>query len=141
LPLWSLKPPYFPETTLVSPLSETPTEEKNQQDSLQGVNRELGDPPDSSSPEGQVKFEGASQGYESSSGESVGEENNRDNGDTDESIEEDEKGVENNIGDCDTDEEEEGAVTVLKLSNGVMFRVPVKVQGMQLQHPRLLLVN
>jgi hypothetical protein len=25
LPLWSLKPPYFPEMTLVSPLSETPT--------------------------------------------------------------------------------------------------------------------
>jgi hypothetical protein len=34
---------------------------------------------------------------------------------------------------CATDEEEDGAVTVLKLSNGVMFRVPVKVQGMQLQ--------
>jgi hypothetical protein len=30
-------------------------------------------------------------------------------------------------------EEEDGAVTVLKLSNGVMFRVPVEVQGMQLQ--------
>ena len=27
----------------------------------------------------------------------------------------------------------DGAVTVLKLSNGVMFRVPVKVQGMRLQ--------
>jgi hypothetical protein len=67
-------------------------EEKNQQDSLQGVNRELGGPPDFNSPEGRVKFEGVSQGYESSSGESVGEENNRDNGDTDESIEEDEKG-------------------------------------------------
>ena len=66
----------------------------------------------------------------SSSEESVEEENNRD---TDESIEKDEKGVEDNIGDCDTDEEEDGAVTVLKLSNGVMFRVPVKVQGMQLQ--------
>jgi hypothetical protein len=72
LPLWSLKPPYYPETTLVS----------------------------------------------------VGEENNRDNRDTDESIEEEEKGVEDNIGDCVTDEEEDGAVTVLKLSNGVMFRVP-----------------
>jgi hypothetical protein len=33
-------------------------EEKNQQDRLLGVNRELGDPP-----EGRVKFEGASQGY------------------------------------------------------------------------------
>jgi hypothetical protein len=66
----------------------------------------------------------------SSSEESVEEENNRD---TDESIEKDEKGVEDNIGDCDTDEEEDGAVTVLKLSNGVMFRVPLKVQGMQLQ--------
>ena len=32
-----------------------------------------------------------------------------------------------------TREEEEGAVTVLKLSNEVMFRVPVEVQGMQLQ--------
>ena len=104
-------------------------EEKDQQDNLQGVNRELGNPPDSSSPEGRVKFEGASQGYESSSEESVGEENNRDNRDTDESIEEEEKGVEDNIGDCVTDEEEDGAVTVLKLSNGVMFRVPVEVQG------------
>ena len=51
-------------------------EEKNQQDNLQGVNRELGDPPDSSSPEGRIKYEGASQGYESSSEESVEEENN-----------------------------------------------------------------
>ena len=66
--------------------------EKDQQDNLQGVNNELGNPPDSSSPEGRVKHEGASQGYESSSEESVGEENNRDNGDTDESIHEDEKG-------------------------------------------------
>jgi hypothetical protein len=40
---------------------------------------------------------------------------------------------EDNIGDVDTEEEEEGAVTVLKLSNGIMFRVPVEVQGMQLQ--------
>jgi hypothetical protein len=62
----------------------------------------------------------------------VEEENNRENRDTDESIEEDGKGVEDNIGDCDTDEEEDGAVTVLKLSNGVMLRVPVEVQGMQL---------
>jgi hypothetical protein len=46
--------------------------EKNQQDRLLGVNRELGDPP-----EGRVKFEGASQGYEFSSEESEGEENNR----------------------------------------------------------------
>ena len=93
-------------------------EEKDQQNNLQGVNRELGNPPDSSSPKGRVNIEGASQGYESSSEESVGEENNRDNRDTDESIEEDEKGVEDNIGDYDTDEEEDGAVTVLKLSNG-----------------------
>jgi hypothetical protein len=47
-------------------------EEKNQQDRLLGVNRELGDPP-----EGRVKFEGVSQGYEFSSEESEGEENNR----------------------------------------------------------------
>jgi hypothetical protein len=32
--------------------------------------------------------------------------------------------LEDNIGDVDTEEEEEGAVTVLKLSNGVMIRVP-----------------
>ena len=38
-------------------------EEKDQQDNLQGVNRELGNPPDSSSPEGWVKEEVASQGY------------------------------------------------------------------------------
>ena len=73
-------------------------EEKDQQDNLLGINRELGNPPDSSSPEGRVKFEGASQGYESSSEESVEAENNRENRDTDESIEEDEKGVEDNIG-------------------------------------------
>ena len=108
-------------------------EEKDQQENLQGVNRELGNPPDSSSPEGRVKIEGASQGYESSSKESVEEENNSDNRETNESIEEDEKGVEDNIGDCDINEEADGAVTVLKLSNGVMFRVPVEVQGMQLQ--------
>jgi predicted aspartyl protease len=41
--------------------------------------------------------------------------------------------LEDNIGDVDTEEEEEGAVTVLKLPNGVMFRVPVEVQDMQLQ--------
>ena len=97
-------------------------------------NREVKDDPlDSSSPEGRVKCEGENQGYESSSEESVREENNRDKRDTGESIEEEEKGVEDNIGNCVTDEEEDGAVTVLKLSNGVMFRVPVEVQGMQLQ--------
>jgi hypothetical protein len=80
-----------------------------------------------------VKSEDASQGYESSSEESVREKNNRDKRDTGESIEEEEKGVEDNIGNYVTDEEEDGAVTVLKLSNGVMFRVPVEVQGMQLQ--------
>jgi hypothetical protein len=120
----------------VPPAVPPPTwniEEKDQQDNLQGVNRELGNPPDSSSPEGRVKNEGASQGYESSSEESVEEENNRDNRDTDESMREDERGAEDNIGDFDTDEEEDGAVTVIKLSNGVMFRVPVEVQGMQLQ--------
>ena len=47
-------------------------EEGNQQDSLLRVNREVGDPP-----EGRVKFEGASQGYEFSSEESEGEETNR----------------------------------------------------------------
>jgi hypothetical protein len=46
--------------------------EGNQQDSLLRVNREVGDPP-----EGRVKFEGASQGYEFSSEESEGEETNR----------------------------------------------------------------
>ena len=97
-------------------------------------NREVRDDPlESSSPEGQVKSEGASRDNESSSEESIGEENNRDKRDTDESIEEEEKGGEDNIGTCVTDEEEDGAVTVLKLSNGVMFRVPVEVQGMQLQ--------
>ena len=49
-------------------------------------NREVeDDPPDSSSPEGRVKSEGASRGYEFSSEESIGEENNRDKRDTDES--------------------------------------------------------
>jgi hypothetical protein len=100
-----------------------------------GVNRELGNPPDTRSPEGLAKEEGASQGYESSSEESVEEENNLVGRDTDESMEEDENGavLEDNIGDVDTGEEEEGAVTVLKLSNGVMFRVSVEVQGTQLQ--------
>jgi hypothetical protein len=57
---------------------------------------------------------GASQGYESSSEESVEEENNLVGRDTDKSMEEDENGTENSIGDVDTDEEEEGPVTVLK---------------------------
>jgi len=91
------------------------------------------DPLDSSSLEGLVKGESENREYESSSEESVGEKNNRDKKETGESIEEKEKGVEDKIGDCDTDEEEDGAVTVLKMSNGVMFRVPVEVQGMQLQ--------
>ena len=98
------------------------------------TNREVRDDPlESSSPEGRVKSEGASRDNESSSEESIGDENNRDKRDTDESIEEEEKGGEDNIGTCVTYEEEDGAVTVLKLSNGVMFRVPVEVQGTQLQ--------
>ena len=104
-------------------------EEKEQPDNLHGVNRELGNPPDTICPEGLAKEEGASQGYESSSEESVEEENNLVGRDTDESMEEDENGaaLKDNIGDVDTEEKEEGAVTVLKLSNGVMFRVPVEV--------------
>jgi hypothetical protein len=47
--------------------------------------------------EGRVKCEGENQGYESSSDKSVGEENNRDKRDTDESIEEEEKGVEDSL--------------------------------------------
>ena len=43
--------------------------ENDQKDNLQGVNREIGNPPDSSSPEGWVKEESTSQGYESSSEE------------------------------------------------------------------------
>ena len=73
-------------------------EEKDQQDNLQGVNRELGIPPDSSGPEGWVKEEGASQRYETSSEESIDEKNNLVGRDTDESMEEDEKGAEENIG-------------------------------------------
>ena len=46
-------------------------EENDQQDNLQEVSRELGNPLDSSSLEGLVKEEGANQGYESSSEESV----------------------------------------------------------------------
>jgi predicted aspartyl protease len=127
--------------------------EKEQPDNFHGVNRELGNPPDTRSPEGLAREEGAAiQGYESSSKESIQEENNLVGRDMDESMEEesfpeqegasvarrsqdDENGavLEDNIGDVDTEEEEEGAVTVLKLSNGVMFRVPVEVQGMQLQ--------
>ena len=88
-------------------------EENEQQDNLHEVNKELGNPPDTSSPEGLIKEEGASQGYESSSEESVEEENNLVGRDTDESMEEDENGtvLEDNIGDVDTGEEEEGAVT------------------------------
>jgi hypothetical protein len=127
-------------------------EEKEQPDSLHWVNRELGSPPDTKSPEGLAREEGAIQGYESSSEESVEEENNLVGRDMDESMEEepfpekegasvegrsqdDENGtvLEDNIGDVDTEEEEEGAVTVLNLPNGVMFRVPVEVQDMQLQ--------
>jgi hypothetical protein len=127
--------------------------EKEQPDNFHGVNRELGNPPDTRSPEGLAREEGAAiQGYESSSKESIQEENNLVGRDMDESMEEesfpeqegasvarrsqdDENGavLEDNIGDVDTEEEEEGAVTVLKLSNGVMFRVPVEVQAMQLQ--------
>jgi hypothetical protein len=47
-------------------------EEKNQRDRLLEVSRGLED-----TPEGRVKFEGASQGYEFLSEESEGEENNR----------------------------------------------------------------
>ena len=68
-------------------------EEKDQQDNLQGVNGELGNPP-----EGWVKEEGASQRYETSSEESIDEKNNLVGRDTDESMEEDEKGAEENIG-------------------------------------------
>ena len=53
-------------------LKEVKMKEKNQQDRLLGVDRELSD-----DPEGRVKFEGASQEYESSSEESEGEKNNR----------------------------------------------------------------
>ena len=53
-------------------LKEVKMKEKNQQDRLLGVDRELSD-----DPEGRVKFEGASQEYEFSSEESEGEENNR----------------------------------------------------------------
>ena len=47
----------------------------------------------------------------------------------------DENGVvlEETVGEVGTEEEEDVAVTVLKLSNGVLFRVPVEVQSMQLQ--------
>jgi hypothetical protein len=45
-----------------------------------------------------VKFEGASQGYEFSSEELEGEENNRNIRGTDESIEGEEKGVDDNLG-------------------------------------------
>jgi IMP dehydrogenase/GMP reductase len=68
-------------------------EENEQQENLHEVNRELGNPPDTSSPEGLIKEEGASQGYESSSEESVEEENNLVGRDTDKSMEEDENGT------------------------------------------------
>jgi hypothetical protein len=41
--------------------------EKEQPDSSRGIKRELGSPPDTRSPEGLAREEGASQGYESSS--------------------------------------------------------------------------
>jgi len=41
--------------------------------------------------------------------------------------------LEEHEGEIDNEGEEDGAVTVLKLSNGVMFRVPIEVQGMRLQ--------
>jgi hypothetical protein len=63
-------------------------EEKEQPDSLHWVNRELGSPPDTKSPEGLAREEGAIQGYESSSEESVEEENNLVGRDMDESMEE-----------------------------------------------------
>jgi hypothetical protein len=131
---------------------EFSSEESEGEETNRGVED---DPPDSSSPEGRVTFEGASQGYEFSSEESEEEENNREVMDDplessspegrvksegasleNESSSEASVGEENNrdtIGTCVTDEEEDGAVTVLKLSNGVMFRVPVEVLGMQLQ--------
>jgi hypothetical protein len=62
--------------------------EKEQPDSPRWVNRELGSPPDTRSPEGLAREEGASQGYESSSEESVEEENNLVGRDMDESMEE-----------------------------------------------------
>ena len=49
---------------------------EEQPDSPCGVNRELGSPLDTRSPEGLAREEGESQGYESSSEESVEEENN-----------------------------------------------------------------
>ena len=109
---------------------EFPSEESEGEED----NREVKDDPlNSSSPEGRVKGKNENREYESSCEESVGEKNKMDKRDTGESIEEEEKGVEVNIGNCVTEEEEDGTVTVLKLSNGVMFRVPVEVQGMQLQ--------
>jgi hypothetical protein len=62
--------------------------EKEQPDSPRGVNRELGSPLDTRSPEGLAREEGESQGYESSSEESVEEENNLVGRDMDESMEE-----------------------------------------------------
>jgi hypothetical protein len=63
-------------------------EGKEQPDSLHWVNREFGSPPDTRSPEGLDREEGASQGYESSSEESIEEENNLVGRDMDKSMEE-----------------------------------------------------
>ena len=62
--------------------------EKEQPDNFHGVNRELGNPPDTRNPEGLAREEGAIQGYESSSKESIEEENNLVGRDMDESMEE-----------------------------------------------------
>ena len=63
-------------------------EGKEQPDSLHWVNREFGSPPATRSTEGLDREEGASQGYESSSEESVEEENNLVGRDMNESMEE-----------------------------------------------------
>jgi hypothetical protein len=96
-------------------------EEKEHPDNLHGVNRELGNPPDTRSPEGLAREEGASQGYESSSEESVEEENNLVGRDMEEESlpkqegalvegrsQDDENGAvqEDNIGDVDTEGEQ-----------------------------------
>jgi hypothetical protein len=60
LPLWSLKPPYSPEIEGASQGYEFSSEESEGEEN----NREVEDePPDSSSPEGRVKSEGASRLY------------------------------------------------------------------------------
>ena len=63
-------------------------EEKEQPDSPRCVNRELGSPPDTRRPEGLAREKGTSQGYESSSEESVEGENNLVGRVMDESMEE-----------------------------------------------------